>query len=106
VKEAEDLHLTVFTPNIDVNLPATRGEVIQTILEVTGFPILPKGATDFTDVPVNHPFAAAIATAEAYEIVSGDTGLDGQPLHRFRPDDNIVRAEVAKIITLVREALR
>ena len=60
VKLAEDDHLAVFTPALDVNTPATRGAVIQTILEVMGFPIT-KTLSTYSDVPTNHPYSAAIA---------------------------------------------
>ncbi len=104
VRTAEDLHLTVFTPDTDVNAPATRGEVVQTLLEALGFPI---GTTpsSFSDVPRTHPHSAAIALAAFYGFVSGDTGPDGTPLNRFRPDAPMNRAEVAKLIALVREVV-
>lgn len=102
VREAEDLRLTVFATNPDVNAPASRGEVVQTVLEVMGFPI-GKTPSSFADVPQTHPDSPAIGLAAYYGFVQGDTGPDGKPLNRFRPDDSINRAEVAKLIALVRE---
>ena len=104
MKKAEDLKLTVFQNNPDVHSPATRGEVVQTILEVLGFPIT-KTLSTFSDVPPSHPHSAAIALAAFAGFVEGDRGPDGQPLNRFRPDDNINRAEVAKIIALAAEVV-
>jgi DNA segregation ATPase FtsK/SpoIIIE-like protein len=102
VAKAEALSLSVFAPSRDVNKPATRAAVIQTILEVLGFPI-PKTPATFADVPTSHPYSQAIGLAAYSGFISGDTGEDGQPLNRFRPDDPINRAEVAKIIALVKE---
>ncbi len=104
VATAEALQLSVFRPDLDVNQPATRGAVIQTILEVLKIPVA-KQQPSFTDVPQDHPFAHAIATAAFYGFVEGDKGPDGNPLNRFRPDDPINRAEVAKIIALAVEVM-
>ncbi|MEK7563805.1 MAG: S-layer homology domain-containing protein, partial [Patescibacteria group bacterium] len=90
---------------LDVNTPATRGAVIQTILEVMGFPIT-KTLSTYSDVPTNHPYSAAIALATFAGFVTGDTAPDGALLNRFRPDDSINRAEVAKIIALVKEVMK
>jgi hypothetical protein len=97
VKAAEDAPFTVYVPPLDVNAPATRGAVVQTVLEVLGFPI---GGTDatFTDVPPNHPYNHAIAVAAFYGFISGDDVRS-----TFRPDDAIDRAEVAKLIALARK---
>jgi hypothetical protein len=105
VAEAEALALSVFAPSLDVHTPASRGAVVQTILEVMGIPTGIKIDAPFTDVPSNHPYAQAIATAAAYGLISGDTDAQGNALHTFRPDEPIVRAEVAKIIALVKEVL-
>lgn len=104
VKTAEDLKLTVFVVNPDVNSSATRSEVIQTILEVIGFPIAMTPST-FTDVPADHPYSRAIALAAFNGFVEGDKASDGTLLNRFRPDAPINRAEVAKIVALVREVV-
>ncbi len=103
VKAAEDAHFSVFAPSQDINTPATRGAVIQTILEVLGIPTGAKIAPPFTDVPATHRFAPAITVAAVYGLVEGDKDGAGQPLGTFRPDDPINRAEVAKIIALAAE---
>ncbi|MDD5103428.1 MAG: S-layer homology domain-containing protein, partial [Candidatus Peribacteraceae bacterium] len=103
VSKAESLQLSVFAPALDVNKPATRGAVIQTLLEVLGIPTGPKAETSYTDVPSSHPYARAIAMATYLELVSGDLDASGHPLNRFRPDEPINRAEVAKIIALAKE---
>ncbi|MDD5041448.1 MAG: S-layer homology domain-containing protein [Candidatus Peribacteraceae bacterium] len=103
VATAESLQLSVFAPSLDVNKPATRGAVIQTLLEVLGIPTGPKAETSYTDVPSSHPYARAIAMATYLELVSGDLDASGNPLGIFRPDAPINRAEVAKIIALAKE---
>ena len=102
VAKAEDLSLVVFAPNLDVQKPATRGAVIQTLLEVLGITIGKTPAT-YEDVPKNHPHSTAIAAATFFGLVQGDLDAEGKPLNRFRPDDPINRAEVAKIIALAKE---
>lgn len=105
VKAAEDAHLSVFTPSLDVNVPATRGAVIQTIMEVMGWRVAKNQSAPYSDVPSDHPYSAAIATATFFGFISGDTDENGYLLKTFRPDDSISRAEVAKIIALAHESL-
>jgi hypothetical protein len=97
VKRAEDDGFTVFTPTVDVNTGATRGAVVQTIVEAFGLPLTLTQAT-FTDVPVDHPNAAAISIAAQRGFISGDKDANGEPLHTFRPDAPINRAEATKMI--------
>jgi len=104
--QAEALSLSVFAPSRDVNKPATRGAVIQTLLEVLGIPTGAKAPSPFEDLPNNHPYAPAIVVATTYGLVSGDLDASGNPLNTFRPDDPINRAEVAKIIALIKELLQ
>ncbi len=106
VAKAEDLQLSVFTTQRDVMKSATRGAVIQTLLEVLGIPTGIKILSSFSDVPSNHQYAQAITTAAAYGLVTGDTDSAGNPLGTFRPDEPINRAEVAKIIALAKELLK
>jgi hypothetical protein len=94
----------VFSLERDVHTAATRGEVIQTILEVLKLPIA-KQSAQFSDVPRSHPYANVIATAAFFGFITGDTDSEGNELNTFRPDDPINRAEVAKIIALVKEAM-
>lgn len=98
VASAEALSWTIYADGvIDLTRPATRGEVLVTLLQVMDIPLLwPKG-TAFRDVSVSTPYAAAIETAAMEKIVSGDEG------GTFRPLDNINRAEVAKILSILIE---
>ncbi len=106
VKAAENMNISVFTPTTDVNAAASRGEVVQIILEAAGFPLLPTWDETFSDVPKSNVHARAIATAAAYQLIKGDTDANGMPLGTFRPNDQINRAEVAKIIALLWQALK
>ncbi|MFH1444250.1 MAG: Calx-beta domain-containing protein [Candidatus Peregrinibacteria bacterium] len=106
VAKAESLQLSVFSVQRNVMKSASRGAVIQTILEVLGIPTGPKAETSYSDVPASHPYARAIAMATYLELVSGDKDASGNSLGTFRPDDPINRAEVAKIIALAKELLK
>ncbi|HLD63301.1 MAG TPA: S-layer homology domain-containing protein, partial [Candidatus Peribacteraceae bacterium] len=100
IKLAEELQLSVYARDLDVNGPATRGAVVQTIVESFGLP-LSEGTGDYSDLRASHPHAGAIDTATALGIISGDTDRQGNPKGTVRPDDLINRAEVAKILTNV-----
>ncbi|MCK5021055.1 MAG: VCBS repeat-containing protein, partial [Candidatus Peribacteraceae bacterium] len=106
VAKAEDLGLSVFNSNLNVHTAASRGEVIQIILEIMKIPTRIKIDSPFVDVSERHPYTPSIATAAAYGIINGDTDLEGNELKTFRPDEQINRAEVAKIIALVLEAVK
>jgi hypothetical protein len=99
---AEELEISILTPGLDVNTSATRGSVLQIIVEALG---IEEGTTKtgYDDVPTRHPHAAAIAIATRRGWVQGDTNRDGEPTGTFRPNDPINRAEVAKIIMRVLE---
>ncbi|MDD5624034.1 MAG: Ig-like domain-containing protein, partial [Candidatus Peribacteraceae bacterium] len=104
VAQAEVMSLSVFAPSLDVQEAATRGAVIQTILEVMSLPIANQ-VPPFIDVPEKHPYARAIATAAFFGLINGDTDANGTALGTFRPDAPITRAEVAKIVALVKEVM-
>ena len=100
IKLAEELQLSTYTIDLDVNGPATRGAVVLTIVESLGLP-LSEGTGDYSDLRASHPHVGAIATATALGIISGDTDRQGNLKGTVRPDDLINRAEVAKILTNV-----
>lgn len=105
VARAEALQFSVMHPDLDVHTPAPRGAVIQLLLEAMAFPI-PKTPSSFVDVSSTHPHSRAIGLAAYSGFIQGDTAPDGTPLNRFRPDEAINRAEVAKIIAMARELVR
>lgn len=97
VRTAQNLRLSLFTPAYDVHAPATRGEVVQILMEVFNLP--PQSTVpDFSDVPATHRFALAIAQAQALGIVEGDRDTAGKLLGTFRPDAAVNRAEAAVIL--------
>jgi hypothetical protein len=102
VHAAEDLGLSVYGPSLDIHLPATRGQVVQTVLEAFGIPIA-RGDNPFHDLPSSSPFAAAMETAAKLQIIQGDTDAQGNAKGTVRPTDPINRAEVSKIVELMRE---
>jgi hypothetical protein len=103
VATAETLRLSLFTsPALRVQADATRGQVIQTLLESFSLPLRKATPGLYRDLPISSRYADAIATATALGILSGDTDAAGKPTGTVRPNDPINRAEVAKIVTLTR----
>lgn len=94
MKASEEMNLSTFQKRMNAHAPASRGAVIQTILEVLNIP-LEEGDLPYSDVPAGSMYAKAIATATALGIVNGDAEAD-----TFRPNAPVNRAEVAKMITL------
>lgn len=88
---------------VDPNRPATRGEVVATLLQVLDIPVQWAGGDRFTDVLRKTRYAGEIETAAAEGIVSGSSDEDGKPTGLFHPTDPITRAEIAKILIIIRE---
>lgn len=86
---------------IDPTRPATRGEVLATLMQAFDVPLHWQKGNVFTDVPVMHPFAAAIETAAKDGVITGRKNADGTSTGTFDPDASITRAEIAKIITTI-----
>jgi hypothetical protein len=78
--------------------PATRAEVVATLMQAMDIPLKWQKAQMFTDVTLRTKYAAAIETAAADAIVEGRTDAEGKPLHLFGPLDPINRAEISRII--------
>lgn len=109
IAKGEELHLDVLTSGLDVHAPATRGEVIHTILEVLHIPLIANidlVKESYSDLPASHPYAKAIVTATLHGLIEGDTDENGSLLSTVRPDDRINRAEVAKIIALAKGLMK
>lgn len=94
---AESLGLSAFGKKLNPGTPATRGAVLQTILEVLDIPLVESSAPYF-DVPADSMYAKAVSTGTTLGIVSGDDNVN-----TFRPNAPINRAEVAKMIVLALE---
>lgn len=100
VAKGEDLGLDIITNPVNLNRPATRGEVIRMMLEALGIAPDEITTTDFSDVPVTHKHARFIQYAKELGVISGDAGKT-----TFRPDAPINRAEAAKISDQINEII-
>lgn len=89
---------------IDPARPATRGEVLVTLLQALDVPLEWADGDVFADVTVRTTYAAAIETAESEGLVSGTKDSSGKLM--FGPTDNINRAELAKILAVTAQKYR
>ncbi len=104
IASAEDLGWTIYAdPDLDLARPATRGEVLMTLLQVLDTPLQWVTGTVFSDVTKRTPYASAIETAASVHLVSGATDEKGNATGLFHPDDPITRAEMAKILITAEE---
>ena len=98
---AENAHWAVYSDGlVDVLRPATRAEVVVTVLQAFGQKIRERHGNIFTDVDSSTEFGAAIETAAADSLVSGYSNSQGQSTGKFGPIDPVNRAEAAKIFSL------
>ena len=87
---AEQLHWEVWRDRrVDPARPATRAEVVATILRALKISTMWAEGKTFGDVHPTHPYANAIETAALDGLI--DAGGN------FRPNDPINRAELAKM---------
>ncbi len=86
--------------SVDLFRPATRGEVVVTVLQAFNARISPRSGTVFEDVDTSATYGAAIETAANAGVVSGYSDQFGNPTGNFGPDDSVNRAETAKIFSL------
>jgi len=93
---AEEKNFRALQYSTDLNHPALRGEVLAIIHDAFGDDVPPLLSV-FKDTAY-HPYETDIAYAAALGVVSGDTDLTGNPMGTFRPNDQVNRAEAAKII--------
>ncbi len=101
IRCAEYLGWAVYAEGaVDIYSPATRTEVVLTVLQAFHVRISPRSGSLFEDVTTATPYAAAIETAAEAGIVSGYSDTDGNPTGQFGPDDFVNRAEAAKIFSL------
>jgi hypothetical protein len=92
---AKDLNIVQgFTDGFHPNESITRAGALKILLTASGLDI-GNGTTDFTDVPEGAWFAKYVAFAKTNDIVGGYSD------NTFRPDANITRAEVAKIVVKI-----
>jgi hypothetical protein len=81
------------TPGKDVHRKITRAEFLELVLLSIDADVSNETELPYTDMTMSHPKAKYIAYATRLGIVSGKNG-------KFRPDDQISRAEAAKILVL------
>lgn len=86
--------------SVDVFRPATRAEVVVTVLQAFKTRISPRSGTVFEDVGTSVVYGAAIETAANAGIVSGYSDQFGNPTGLFGPNDAVTRAATAKIFSL------
>ena len=101
VRCAEFQRWAVFSDgSVDVLRPATRAEVIVTVLQAFRVRIGPRSGTVFEDVDTSTEFGSAVETAAADNIVSGYADQNGTPTGFFGPEDPVNRGAIAKIFSL------
>ncbi|MCX6807904.1 MAG: S-layer homology domain-containing protein [Patescibacteria group bacterium] len=97
IRAAENRGATLVTESsLELDRPATRAEFIQLMCElfgITGDQLKTTSEITFTDVSLKSLAAPYIYWAREKGIINGDQGLN-----TFRPNDGIVRSEVAKIL--------
>lgn len=99
---AERAEWAVFSdPTADLRRPATREEVVMTILQAFKRELdIDTASLTFTDVEKTGAYAPAIAKAATDGVVSGYTDANGNLTGMFGPTNNVTRAEFAKIVSV------
>ncbi len=87
---------------VDIFRPATRAEVVMTVLQAFGVSLResPPGNMTLKDVTASTLFSSAIYTALDGGIVAGFSDASGNPTGYFGPEKPVNRAEMSKIISL------
>lgn len=100
---AEKGEWAVFSdPTTDLRRPATREEVVMTVLQSFRKEFdVDTASLSFTDVEKTSAYAPAIAKAATDGIVSGYTDAEGNLTGSFGPKNNVTRAEFSKIVSIV-----
>jgi hypothetical protein len=90
-----------FRPNNN----STRGQVSKMIVLGVGWPIQTPTAPTFADVAPGSTFYGYIETAYAHGVISGyPCGTPGEPCpgRYFRPNNNVTRGQLSKIVVSAR----
>ena len=89
-----------FRPNNQI----TRGQIMKVIVQALGISGTPPTVATFTDVPVSNTFFAWVEIGVAQGLANGypcggpNEPCDGQGRPYFRPNANITRGQIAKMI--------
>ncbi|MDD5026278.1 MAG: S-layer homology domain-containing protein [Candidatus Peribacteraceae bacterium] len=86
--------------SVPVRKLASRSEVVVTLLQAFFIPVSGETSQRFSDVGASTEFAAAIERAAQDGIITGYTDVQGNPTAMFGPADPVLRAEMAKIVSL------
>lgn len=101
LKAAENRDLSIAREvGLDLNRPATRGEVLRVLLEFYFGKDEIAEANDecsYKDLAGEHPHFMPICVATTLGLVSGDDVAEGET-PTFRPNAPVSRAEIAKIL--------
>jgi len=76
----------------------TRGQLCKIVVLAEGWPLYTPPTPTFRDVPTGHTFYSYVETAYDHRIISG-YGC-GTACLEFRPENNITRAQLCKIVVL------
>jgi S-layer homology domain len=83
-------HRPYFRPYANV----TRGQLSKIDVVAAGWPLLTPLTPTFTDVPPASPFYTFVETAVCHGVISGYAD------HTFRPGNDAIRGQIAKIVYL------
>jgi hypothetical protein len=84
---------------------AFRSHLSKMVALAAGWSLVNPSTPTFNDVPRNHTFYSYIETAAAHGVIGGyQCGAPGEPCpgRYFRPNNNVTRAQSAKMISVSR----
>ena len=91
--------------------PASRAQIVKIVVGAFYLPVITVGGPHFADVPVGSTFYDWVETASYYGIVQGyPCGGPGEPCNSqsqpyYRPNNDVTRAQLTKIIVLTAQLL-
>lgn len=89
---------------LNLDRPATRAEVASLFTNAFKVDDTTFTGGQYSDVTAATPYAGAIQALTKTSIVAGDKDSAGNPVGRFRPNDQVNRAEAVKIVIGARAA--
>ena len=90
--------LGVGSPCYGPNVNVKRGEVAKIVRAARGYSYYTPSSASFSDVPTSYPFYLDIETLAHLNIISGAACVAPQSGTCFRPNDNIRRGELSKVV--------
>jgi hypothetical protein len=93
-----------FRPNSNV----TRGQLMKMVVNAAGWPTDTTGGPHFADVPAGNTFYPFVETGYNHGVIGGyPCGGPGEPCPGlyFRPNNNITRSQLSKVIALAKAYL-